>query len=317
MRRLNLIPVPALAALLAACGGATSATPTSSSSAPATTPATTAAPVESASTTPVAEAPQKFVAKQGETSTWVGALDADRNVTAERTIPGRWEIPVITTDGRLDGVSPNGKTLVLVGVNEPSKFAILDGSLTEEPVIRSLPERFSFDTVSDDGSRLIVIENLNDAGKYQVRSYNVARERLDEQVLAEKEDFGTNGPLPMQGFAISRTVASNMVLTLYKSKDHMFVHALDPNQEYIVDCLDLSKDLGTEGTWSIGTIDGKPAVVEASRGVAVPIVMPSQVPNAGWPDVGAQFSVTPSDRILRDAAGALLGSNGQPLARVA
>jgi hypothetical protein len=177
------------------------------------------------------------VRKQGA-DTRVEARDAGGTLRAHGTVPGAWELPEPAQDGAIEGVSANGRTLALTGPRG-GRFAILDTSLANAPMVVSLGRRFAYDALSPDGSTLYLVEHMNDPrhpGRYQVRAFDLGTGRLRPGFIADKRELDE----PMAGYPLARasTPDGSWVYTLYQGPEHAFVHALAAADGYAL-CIDL------------------------------------------------------------------------------
>ncbi len=94
------------------------------------------------------------------------------------------------------GLSPNGRWLVLVGPSgATSSFAVIDTSLLKVAAIAEVPDAFTYDAISDDGTSLYLTERigaetarnlgLNAAYSYRVRVYDVPTAKLSETLVID------------------------------------------------------------------------------------------------------------------------------------
>jgi hypothetical protein len=173
-----------------------------------------------------------------------------------RTIPGRWGIPLVSYDGRTEGVSRDG-TRLIVGdaTNGPrprstSKFLILSTrtlAIQRRIVLRG---DFAFDTVSPGFRTLFLIEARTEEGglNYVVRAYDLRAGRLRPQPVRDPRSH----EWLMQGMPITRAASSNgaWAYTLYAGGPHAFVHALD-SVHGTAACIDLPWKSLTDRTWQL------------------------------------------------------------------
>ena len=172
------------------------------------------------------------------------------HVTHWRQLRGYFGIPQVSLDGTTDGISRDGRTLVLAtpaGAGAPAgtattQFALID---TETLKLRrvTLPGLWSYDAISPDGSVLYLIQytELGRSISYRVRAYDLAARRLLARPIVDSEI----GERLMRGWAVTRSTSSDgrWAYTLYaRAKAEPFVHALDTvrRQAY---CIDLPLDL--------------------------------------------------------------------------
>lgn len=165
-------------------------------------------------------------------------------VTHWRQLPGYFGIPVVGLDGTTDGISRDGRTLVLA---TPSGGATTQFALIDTKTLRlrrvSLPGIWSYDAVSPDGAILYLIQykGLGSSPSYRVRAYDVLARRLFARPIVDSNI----GERLMRGWALTRKTTSDgrWAYTLYAREKHEpFVHALDTvkRQAY---CIDLPLDL--------------------------------------------------------------------------
>jgi hypothetical protein len=164
----------------------------------------------------------------------------------EAAIDGAWQLPTIGADPLPVGLSSDGSILVLVDATSvaaptartTTRFAVLSAvPLVAPGLIITLQGRFDYDALSPDGKTLYVVEHLDaDAGGvYQVRAVDVASGRLQDGVIADKRDLDTQ----MAGYPLAQVRrADGIVLTLYRGREHPFIHALNTAEGWAV-CIDL------------------------------------------------------------------------------
>jgi hypothetical protein len=146
--------------------------------------------------------------------------------------PGTW-----TWDG--GGTSPDGRWLVLAGSPpaKPGSFLVLDTGPSGEHYAVSLGGPFNFDAISNDGSKLYLIQNLAGTA-YNVRLYNVFAGSLRSDPVFVK----SNTTEAMNGYKITAVAdpTGHMLYSLYGRNDGQppFVHALDLEGGYAL-CIDL------------------------------------------------------------------------------
>ncbi len=161
-----------------------------------------------------------------------------------RQIPGVFGIPMVGLDGTTDGISHDGRTLVLATPpgRATTQFAVVD---TRTSKIRRLTFRgvWSYDAISPDGSVLYLIQyrELGPGISYRVRAYDLAARRLLARPIVDAEI----GERLMRGWSVTRETTSNgrWAYTLYaRAEKEPFVHALDTVQRRAY-CIDLPLDL--------------------------------------------------------------------------
>jgi hypothetical protein len=222
-----------------------------------------------------------------------------------------WSLPTITrTDsgaaGEPGGLSADGHWLVLStsqgslrSLDWPSRFLVVDTSLSRSPREVSIPGDFEFDAISDDGSRLFLIEHKSQ-GDYNVRLYDLVKGRLDANLIIDKLSPGER----MRGNRVD-LVAGSGARWLYSAYSagggKGFIHALGlgPSSTYAY-CIDLPKStagnwrlaLGSDRLYAFSPADGLLAEVSLSEPPKVMRTM--TLPKAGaarnpfWVDAAAK-----------------------------
>ena len=162
-------------------------------------------------------------------------------------LAGQWRLSNPLDGGAPEGLTPAG-ALALTGVSAAggSRFAVLTPPYAR-PTVVDLPDGFSYDALSPNGSRLYLIERLPPAGSdhYQVRWYDVPGGRLDDAVVVDKTQIGEL----MAGRPVSRARSADgaLVATLYeRSGEPPFVHLLNTVDAF-ARCLDLPASAAPSG----------------------------------------------------------------------
>lgn len=148
--------------------------------------------------------------------------------------PGQWGVPMVAWNGTAGGLSRDGRTLVLGAVsNTPklrtySSFLILGTKELSTVNIVGAKGDLSFDALSPDAKTLYLIQHVatTDLTHYIVRSYDLARARLNPGAIADKTQRGW----VMAGQPMARATSSDgrWVYTLYqRNGGYPFVHVLD------------------------------------------------------------------------------------------
>jgi hypothetical protein len=164
--------------------------------------------------------------------------------TANRSLrlPGSYQLPPSTLSGVPGGLSQNGQWIALESFDtageQPtgSHFLIANTSLHSAPVRVDLQGFFAFDAISNDGSRLYLIEYLS-ASNYQVRIYDVGAS-LDPQIVVDKTDPKDS----MTGLRLSGIPSHDggYLYSIYvRESDAPFIHALTLDGSPIAFCIDL------------------------------------------------------------------------------
>jgi hypothetical protein len=156
-------------------------------------------------------------------------------------VKGNFGIPQVAFDGTTDGLSRDGRTLVLgeVAAGGPSStFALVDLRRFRLRRVIELRGSFSFDALSPNARMLYLVEHVaaQDPTRYRVRAYDLGARRLVPKAVIDKRSRES----VMQGAPIARASASDRrwAYTLYAGGPHPFVHALDTQEGNAV-CIDL------------------------------------------------------------------------------
>lgn len=157
------------------------------------------------------------------------------------SLPGSYGIPLVGFDGSTDGLSADGKTLVLASAVGRSQFVVLDARTLRVRQTVTLKGTFSYDALSPDATTLYLIQHVatpnTSSSRYYVRAYDLVHERLLRKVIFDtREKWGL-----MSGSPITRVASTGgrWVYTLYtRPGGHPFVHALDAANRRAV-CIDL------------------------------------------------------------------------------
>lgn len=172
----------------------------------------------------------RYVALASGSQTWVEAIGTrGGRVLASSLVRGSYGVPVVTFDNRTEGVSHDGRTLVLASwPAAATRFAILDTRGLHLRHVVTLRGSYSYDALSPDGSRLYLIEYEQGATavRYRVRAYDVRARRLRPGAVVDRRLWGPY----MRGRPVSRATSADgsWVYTLYAKDDGTgFVHALD------------------------------------------------------------------------------------------
>jgi hypothetical protein len=198
----------------------------------------------------------RYIALPAGPRTVVGAIRLrGGHVARFATLRGSYGIPMVAFDGKTHGLSFDGRTLVLAGVNadpgrQSSRFAVLDIRRMRARQTFGLRGAFSFDALSPSGKTLFLVEHLGgrqDPSRYRVRAYDLGAGRLLRSPIADKR-LGTS---VMRGFPAARATSrdTRWAYTLYQG-DHPFVHALDTVRRTAV-CIDLPHGASTAGRLSL------------------------------------------------------------------
>jgi hypothetical protein len=155
-------------------------------------------------------------------------------------VRGNFGIPQVAFDGTTDGLSRDGRTLVLgnVSTSTTSSFAVVDLSKFRLRRTVTLQGNFSFDALSPNARMLYLIEHVDtqDPARYRVRAYDLGARRLLPDSVVDKRSRES----VMQGLPLARETTKDRrwAYTLYAGGPHPFVHALDTRKGGAV-CIDL------------------------------------------------------------------------------
>ena len=179
-------------------------------------------------------------------STTVVASVRTRGGRVERWgwVKGAWGIPVGAFNAPPEGLSRDGRTLLLAGVEtirpetRVSRFALVGTKQLRLRKVVTLRGAFTYDALSPDARTLYLIQYLPSTGdvRYNVRAYDVDAGRLAPGAIVDKREADE----AMQGSPMSRATSPNgaWVFTLYSRPGEPFVHALDTVNRSAV-CIDL------------------------------------------------------------------------------
>jgi hypothetical protein len=185
----------------------------------------------------------RFVALPNAKTTAVAAVrTSDGRVLRYGTIRGGFGVPVVAFDGTTEGVSWDGRTLVLAGVGTSAtetRFSVLPTSTLRLAKAITLSGRWSFDALSPDGRMLYAIQYLN-AGtnpRYAVRSVSLVTGKPVGGAIVDRREPDEE----MNGSPWARVRSANgaWAYTLYANPNgSSFVHALDTVRRRAF-CIDL------------------------------------------------------------------------------
>jgi hypothetical protein len=184
-----------------------------------------------------------YVASPGGGTTVVRAINDSGRVLRSVTVRGNMGFPLVAFDGTVEGLSADGRTLVVAPqrntlFRKSSSFAVLDvPSLNVRRLIR-LQGDFSYDALSPQGQTLYLVEHMsaNDVLRYRVRAYSMRAGRLLKKMVTDKRRWQS----VMTGVPMARAWSFDRrwAFTLYGGGVNPFVHSLDTRNEYAV-CIDL------------------------------------------------------------------------------
>ena len=183
-------------------------------------------------------------------STIVAAIRvADGRVTGWGTFKGSLGIPQVTWDGVADGLSADGKRLVLASYSprayaRDTTFVVVDTRTMKEVRRIDLPGHWAFDALAPNGKTIYALRyGAPGSGRYAVRAIDAVTGSVVPGAIVDQREPDE----AMLGSPLTRTwsVDRAWAYTLYAKPDGTaFVHGLDTSSRKAV-CLDLPwKGLG-------------------------------------------------------------------------
>lgn len=185
----------------------------------------------------------RYVALPSATTTVVAAVrTSDGRVLRYGTVRGAFGVPLVAFDGTTEGISRDGKTLVLADLAAAEKqtsFAVVRTATLRLKQAITLPGRWSYDALSPDGRTLYAIQYLGTGPtpRYKVRAVSLVTGRPVGGAIIDKREPDEE----MNGSPWARTRSANgaWAYTLYaKPNGTGFVHALDTARRRAF-CVDL------------------------------------------------------------------------------
>jgi hypothetical protein len=173
----------------------------------------------------------RYLALRAGTSTLLEVQDTRTGeVRHQRTVRGAFGIPILTYNGFGEGLSRDGRTLVLqtMQIYGPTTFRLVDTRTFRTKQTIALRGAFSFDALSPRATRLYLVQRVSqdDLFRYVVRAYDLRRHVLLRDRIADK----AQASWVMQGYPATRVTSGSgrWVYTLYTNPGgYPFVHALD------------------------------------------------------------------------------------------
>lgn len=165
----------------------------------------------------------------GKTTALAAVRTSDGRVLRYVTVRGTFGVPQVAFDGTTEGLSHDGKTLVLAGYPDvATSFAVLRTTPLRLRKTVTLPGRWSFDALSPDGRTLYAIEYLGTGPSpaYNVRAVSLATGKPVGAPIVDKREPDEK----MNGSPVARATRKDgsWAYTLYAKPDGTaFVHALD------------------------------------------------------------------------------------------
>jgi hypothetical protein len=173
----------------------------------------------------------RYLALNAGAGTLVEALNTRSGETVrQRTVHGVFGIPLLTYNGFGEGLSRDGRTLVVqtMNVNGPTTFRVLNARTLATKQTIYLRGAFSFDALSPSATRMYLVQRVSreDIFRYVVRAYDLRAHKLLRRRIADK----AQASWVMQGYPATRVTSGTgrWVYTLYTNPGgYPFVHALD------------------------------------------------------------------------------------------
>jgi hypothetical protein len=177
-------------------------------------------------------------------STTVAAIRTrDGRVTNWRGVTGTFGVPQVSWDGTRDGLSANGRRLVLSSVSSRAyalrtTFLVLDTRSLRLLRRIELPGHWAFDALSPNGSTIYALQyGAAGSGHYSVRAIDAVRGSVVAGTIVDEREPDEE----MLGSPMARAWSPTRAwaFTLYaKPNGTAFVHGLDTSRRSAV-CLDL------------------------------------------------------------------------------
>ena len=174
---------------------------------------------------------------------------ANGRVTGWGIFKGTLGIPQVTWDGTRDGLSADGKRLVLASYSNRAyalrtTFVVVDTKTLQSRRRIELPGHWAFDALSRDGKTIYALQyGAPGSGHYSVRAIDAVTGAVVSGAIVDQREPDED----MLGSPMTRTWSANRAwaYTLYaKPNGTAFVHALDTSNRKAL-CLDLPwKGLG-------------------------------------------------------------------------
>jgi hypothetical protein len=185
----------------------------------------------------------RYVALPASKTTTVAAVrTSDGRVVRYATIRGAFGTPLVAFDGTTEGISRDGKTLVLAdvaGSPRETRFAVLGTTSLRLKKAIALPGRWAYDALSPNGRTLYATQYLGAGAnpRYDVRAVSLVTGKPVGGAIVDKRepDEQMNG----SPWARVRSASGAWAYTLYaKPNGTGFVHALDTARRRAF-CVDL------------------------------------------------------------------------------
>jgi len=167
----------------------------------------------------------------------------DGRVTGWGTFRGSVGIPLVTWDGTKDGLSADGKRLVLASYSpqeyaRTTTFVVVDTKTMKSLRRIELPGHWAFDALSPNGRTIYALQyGTPGSGRYAVRAIDAVTGAVVPGAIVDRREPDEE----MLGSPMTRTWSADRAwaYTLYsKPNGTAFVHGLDTSNRKAV-CLDL------------------------------------------------------------------------------
>jgi hypothetical protein len=186
-------------------------------------------------------------------------------------IRGTFTIPAVAYDGSADGLSADGRTLVLIEPRvafprERTTLAVVDARRLRVVRRITLPGDFSFDAISPHARTLFLIQYISpqDPTRYHVRAYDLSTGTLSPKLVVDPREHED----AMRGSPLTRAASpgGRFAFTLYDGAGRTpFVHALDTRTRQ-ARCIDLPMLAGLRNLWQVRLSVGGSKVTVAAPG---------------------------------------------------
>jgi hypothetical protein len=190
----------------------------------------------------------------GATTTALAAVRVrDGRVVRFNVVRGVLGVPTVAFDGTTDGVSADGRRLVLtsaMGGRFPVATRLVVVRLPTLRPVRTiaLPGLWAFDAISPDGATIYALE-YGSADRYSVRVIDARTGKVDPQAIVDRREPDET----MRGTPIARAWSADRrwAYTLYaKPNGTAFVHGLDTVRRAAV-CIDLPWRAVGDAIWQV------------------------------------------------------------------
>lgn len=191
----------------------------------------------------------RYVAMPVAKTTIVAAVrTSDGRMLRYSTIKGGFGVPIVAYDGTTEGVSLDGRTLVLAdfGAVDRTRFVVLSTSRLRLQKTVTLPGLWSLDALSRDARTLYAVQYRGSGpnAPYSIRAVSlVTGKPVGAPIVAQGEETADMLGSP---WSRARSVDGTWAYTFYaKPNGTAFVHALNTSNRRAV-CIDLPWRSSTE-----------------------------------------------------------------------